>query len=194
METFSTLLALCEGNSPVTGEFPSQRPVTWSFDVFFDLCWTNSWANHHNAGDLRCQCAHYDVTVMFQHAWLLCKCSRCIPIFSFCHMSVPTVHDVMQYSVSCHIEPCYNETHYNVTSCIDGTGRHGTHGHMKISLIYHWSLQIMQILLVLWHMLMKKSWTRKKFGCMTMFNMSKIRTKSIQSNKKPKSDYSVLSL
>ena len=37
METFSALLALCAGNSPVTGEFPSQRPVTWSFDVFFDL-------------------------------------------------------------------------------------------------------------------------------------------------------------
>ena len=36
-ETFSTLLALCAGNSPVTGEFPSQRPVTWSFNVFFDL-------------------------------------------------------------------------------------------------------------------------------------------------------------
>ena len=28
---------LCEGNSPVTGEFPSQRPVTRSFGVFFDL-------------------------------------------------------------------------------------------------------------------------------------------------------------
>ena len=38
METFSALLALCAGNSPVTGEFPSQRPVTWSFDAFFDLC------------------------------------------------------------------------------------------------------------------------------------------------------------
>ena len=37
MEPFSALLALCEGNSPVTVEFPSQRPVTWSFDVFFDL-------------------------------------------------------------------------------------------------------------------------------------------------------------
>ena len=37
METFSALLALCEGNSPVTGEFPSQRPVTRSFDAFFDL-------------------------------------------------------------------------------------------------------------------------------------------------------------
>ena len=38
METFSTLLALCEGNLPVTGGFPSQRPVTRSFDIFFDLC------------------------------------------------------------------------------------------------------------------------------------------------------------
>ena len=37
METFSALLALCAGNSPVTGEFPSQRAVTRSFDVFFDL-------------------------------------------------------------------------------------------------------------------------------------------------------------
>ena len=37
METFSALLALCTGNSPVTGEFPAQRPVTRSFDVFFDL-------------------------------------------------------------------------------------------------------------------------------------------------------------
>ena len=40
METFSMLLALCEGNPPVTSGFPSQRPVTLSFDVFFDL--------HHN--------------------------------------------------------------------------------------------------------------------------------------------------
>ena len=37
METFSMLLALCVGNSLVTGEFPSQSPVMWSFDVFFDL-------------------------------------------------------------------------------------------------------------------------------------------------------------
>ena len=37
METFSALLALCAGNSLVTGEYPSQRPVMRSFDVFFDL-------------------------------------------------------------------------------------------------------------------------------------------------------------
>ena len=37
METFSALLAICAGNSPVPGEFPTQRPVTQSFDVYFDL-------------------------------------------------------------------------------------------------------------------------------------------------------------
>ena len=37
METFSALLALCVRNSPVNGEFLAQRPVTWSFDVFFYL-------------------------------------------------------------------------------------------------------------------------------------------------------------
>ena len=37
MEPFSALLAICARNSPATGEFPAQRPVTRSFDVFFDL-------------------------------------------------------------------------------------------------------------------------------------------------------------
>ena len=37
MERFSVLLALCAGNSPVSGEFPAQGPVARSFDVFFDL-------------------------------------------------------------------------------------------------------------------------------------------------------------
>ena len=37
VETYSTLLALCDGKPPVNGGFPSQRPVTQSFDVFFDF-------------------------------------------------------------------------------------------------------------------------------------------------------------
>ena len=37
MEIFSTLLDICAGNSPVTGEFSPQRLVTLSFDIFFDL-------------------------------------------------------------------------------------------------------------------------------------------------------------
>ena len=47
METFSALLAICAGNSPVTGEFPTQRPVTRSLK----------------------KTAHYDVTVMTSHYW-----------------------------------------------------------------------------------------------------------------------------
>ena len=37
MEKFSALLAIFAGNSPVPGEFPTQRPVTRNFDVYFDL-------------------------------------------------------------------------------------------------------------------------------------------------------------
>ena len=38
METFSRLLAFCAGNTPFNDEFPSQRPVTRSFDVFYHGC------------------------------------------------------------------------------------------------------------------------------------------------------------
>ena len=64
MEIFPTLLAIGAGDSPVTGEFPAQRPVTKSFDVFFDLHWINGRVNTHKAGDLGCHRAHYDATVM----------------------------------------------------------------------------------------------------------------------------------
>ena len=43
-ETFSAPVALCEGNPPVTGGFPSKRPVTQCFDIFFDMR-LNKWLN-----------------------------------------------------------------------------------------------------------------------------------------------------
>ena len=53
-ETYSASLAfVTAGNSPVTGEFPSHRPVTRSFDVFFDLRLKNGWVNNKDVGDLR---------------------------------------------------------------------------------------------------------------------------------------------
>ena len=64
MENISALLAFSKGNSPVTDEFPSQRLVTRSSDVFSDLRLKNSWVNHRDAGDLRRHRAHYDVSVM----------------------------------------------------------------------------------------------------------------------------------
>ena len=48
----------------VAGEFPSQRPVTRSFDVFFNLCPNKGCINIREAGDLRRHRAHYDVSVM----------------------------------------------------------------------------------------------------------------------------------
>ena len=66
IETFSALLALCAGNSPVTGEFPSRIPVTRSFGIFFDLR-LNKRLSKRGAGDLRRHRAHYDVTVMVFH-------------------------------------------------------------------------------------------------------------------------------
>ena len=63
-KTFSTLLALCGGNSPVTGEFSSQRPVTQSFDASLICSWINGWLNNREAGDLRRYHAYDDVTVM----------------------------------------------------------------------------------------------------------------------------------
>ena len=68
METFSALLAMCTGNSPVPGEFPAQKPATRSFDVFFDLRLINGWVNNREAGDLRRYRAHYNVTVMVKEA------------------------------------------------------------------------------------------------------------------------------
>ena len=64
METFPALLAICAGNSPVTGELPAQRPVMRSFDVLFELCLSKRLSKNGKAGDLRCHLTHYDVTVM----------------------------------------------------------------------------------------------------------------------------------
>ena len=64
MEKFSMLLAICAGNSSATGEFPTQRPVTWSFDVFFHLRLNKQLSKQGEASDLRRYRAHYDVIVM----------------------------------------------------------------------------------------------------------------------------------
>ena len=74
METFPALLAHCAGNSPATGEFPSQRPVTRNSTFSLICAWTNGWVNHRQAGGLRRHRAYYDVTVML---WGIVR-SRCL--------------------------------------------------------------------------------------------------------------------
>ena len=46
------------------GEFPTQGPVTRSFDIFFDM--RHVWVNTRDAGDLRCHCTHHDVIIMIR--------------------------------------------------------------------------------------------------------------------------------
>ena len=59
----SVLLALCAGNSPVTGEFPAQ--CQWRGALMFLICaWIYGWVNNREAGDFRRIRDHYDVTVM----------------------------------------------------------------------------------------------------------------------------------
>ena len=58
------LLAICAENSPVTGQFPAQRPVTRNFMFFFICAWINGWVKNGDAGELRRHRAHYQVTVM----------------------------------------------------------------------------------------------------------------------------------
>ena len=64
METFSALLALCAGNSPVPVNFPHKGQ--WSGALMFSLIrvWINGWVNNREAGDLRRHRGHYDVNVM----------------------------------------------------------------------------------------------------------------------------------
>ena len=60
METFSTLLVICAGNSLHKGQ--------WRRALMFSLicAWINGCVNNREAGDLRCHRTHYDVTVMGQ--------------------------------------------------------------------------------------------------------------------------------
>ena len=64
METFSTSLALCAGNSPVPVNSPHNGQ--WRGALMFSLIcvWINDWVNNREAGDLRRHRGHYDVIVM----------------------------------------------------------------------------------------------------------------------------------
>ena len=66
METFSALLAISAGNSPVPVNSPHKGQ--WRGALMFSLIcvWINGWVNNDDAGDLRRYLAHYDVTVMTQ--------------------------------------------------------------------------------------------------------------------------------
>ena len=93
---------------PRSGEFPTQRPVTRSFDVFFICVWINGWVNNRKAGDVRRYRAHYGDIVMWQHQAItqtnvvfslsklygihLLAISRWVHKLLFCIMSLKIMH------------------------------------------------------------------------------------------------------
>ena len=65
METFSALLAICAGNSPVPVNSPHKGQWRWALMFSLICAWINGWVNNREAGDLRRYRVHYDVIVMW---------------------------------------------------------------------------------------------------------------------------------
>ena len=75
MEIFSALLALCARihRSPVNSPHKGQ----WRGALLFYLicAWINGWVNNREAGNLRRDRGHYDVTIMWYYAVIRCNYS-----------------------------------------------------------------------------------------------------------------------
>ena len=141
METFFALLALCTGNSPVTGEFPVQRPVTRSFDDFFDLCLNKRLSKQSSDWWVETPSTHYDVTVMLlitvAHTWVMTyqitgNTTICMKAYSNQHnnnkasycwsfvMWIPLKKDLLWWDRFHIMKLCYNRDRYNTyISCSD---------------------------------------------------------------------------
>ena len=94
-ETLSALLALCAGDSPVTGEFRSQRPVTQSFDIFFDLH-----LNKRLSKQWRCWWFEMPSCSLWRH----CNDTLIIGTSGLCHVSMNLSHCIaisFVYSEAC---------------------------------------------------------------------------------------------
>ena len=102
METFSALLALCAGNSPMTGDFRARRPVTLSFGVFFDLrlykLWSKEWWGwwfETPSCPLWCHCNEITTQlVLMLRSEFLCVLVRCLRCWI---MHSKMLHTSVQY-------------------------------------------------------------------------------------------------
>ena len=64
METFSALLAICAGNSPVPVNSPHKGQLRGALMFSLISAWINGCVNNLEAGDFRRYPTHYDVIVM----------------------------------------------------------------------------------------------------------------------------------
>ena len=95
METFATLLAHWAGNSPVTGEFPSQRPVAQIFDVLSYL----------RLKQLSIQSRHWWIETSSRSLWRYCNEIIRGLWLMYAYLSLPFIHIVL-LSICSSIDNC----------------------------------------------------------------------------------------
>ena len=103
METFSALLAICAGNSPVNSPPKGQ----WRGGLLFSLiyAWTNGWVNNRYADDLRRYSAHSDVTVMglkyIKTKYSLWRLPLCVSVCEILILTTCYRYTVVKYCTLC---------------------------------------------------------------------------------------------
>ena len=134
METFSAILVLFEGNSPVTGEFPSQRPVTRSFDVSFELR-----LNNRSGKPSRRRWFKRPSRPLWRHRnviWIHFSLMRVsIPIYNLPHGTYLT------YFLICLYLTTIDRKQALVRQCCKGTGDKARFGNMYVRL---WEQTLLQ--------------------------------------------------
>ena len=119
MKTFSALLAICAGNSPVPGEFPTQRPVTQGFDVFVDLrlnkrlrkqSW-NWWFGMQSHPLWRHCNVMPNPEVNFAPTYSILRGTNCVNVrlkFRIGHHQITSLIKIYLYVIFCLIQFCVN--------------------------------------------------------------------------------------
>ena len=107
IETFSALLAICAGNSPVPVNSPHKGQ--WRGALMFTLIcvWINGWVNNGEAGDLRRHRVHYDAIVMYIHMYIH-KTMRYNLFISQLqrHSFKPLLNLGHRWVITCHMKRC----------------------------------------------------------------------------------------
>ena len=122
METFSASLALCAGNSPVTGEFPSQRPVTRSFDVFFDLRLNKRLSKQSRGWWFESHHGHYDVIViaslMYDDMYYVSHLAKHTVSYLFVLLFIYTTNQKHDFIPKWSISPWLSISWLSIDACI----------------------------------------------------------------------------
>ena len=124
IETLSALLALCEGNPPVTGAPHHKDQCRGPLEFSLMCAWINGLANNRDAGHLRRHSAHFDVTVMlplweispwsFTGFWQCNRIDDTRSVLVLCFCFITYLSQISLMKVSCNIQSSAVTTWSNI--------------------------------------------------------------------------------